>query len=37
VRYALPRDGPDLVVSCFIHPRPVQPQPSLVVICSAFL
>src|SRR5215208_4094937 len=28
VRLAFPCDGSDLVVSCFILPRPVQPRPS---------
>src|SRR5215204_6501903 len=37
VRFALPRDGSDLVVSCFIDPRPVQPDHPWVVIYSAFL
>jgi hypothetical protein len=29
VRLAFPCDDPDLVVACFILPRPVQPRPSL--------
>src|SRR5215211_3353599 len=28
VSFALRKDGPDLVVSCFVVPRPVKPRPS---------